>query len=637
MGSPVSLSAHLAPNADHSFSAWHKRVIDAFEEVAVFSTDSAPLDEVLRLIGRTMCELLDLSRCSVYLRREDGTFQGQIGYCAGGEPIDEGVSRLISGTESDHFTAEILRSVSPVVIQDATEDPRPLRSVMRIWGVQDMLGIPLVVDEEVIGIIYVDNQGAGHHYTDHDVATAQAFASLAALILRKSWLHRQLASQADDIERQRKLLQFTGSVQSEISRSVVDGADADDVIRTLANRLGKPVIRYDDNMKVSAWAVPRNWGDRRLPTAASTQRRSARLREVIAKLDGGLAVATAPASPDFAHRGMFVRLTARGEMLGYLEMCELGRRFGPVDSSALIHAADAVALSLTVSRLKAERQSDRLADVMSRIVQPHTDPHALRRSFESAHLDLTAEWYGLALFQFAGHDARQRQISVSERRQAVLSIVASRIAAQAGIKVLAGTSLDGSDVVLYGAASGAGVDAMAIAVRAAMPNLRTMTGVESAIVSDPYPDPIDLPGAVEDLFSVAQVVNSSHASPDVHRLNELAIVQLLHQRDGLAGATRYAHRMIRPLRAYDTAHRGSLVETLEAYVDADMNMKLAAQILNVHENTIRYRLGRIRDISTIDPERFNDLIRVRTAFQLLGIESGGFSTHDSALVSASAD
>ena len=67
--------ARLQPIAPASFPAWHKQVIDAFEEVAVFSTDSTPIDEILRLIGRRMCELLDLSRCSVYLRREDGTFQ----------------------------------------------------------------------------------------------------------------------------------------------------------------------------------------------------------------------------------------------------------------------------------------------------------------------------------------------------------------------------------------------------------------------------------------------------------------------------------------------------------------------------------------------------------------------------------
>ncbi|MBY3988735.1 GAF domain-containing protein [Rhodococcus fascians] len=617
----MSLSSHLAPGTDQSFPAWHKQVIDAFEEVAVFSTESTPVSEILRLIGRRICELLDLSRCSIYLRREDGTFCGQVGHCADGETKNEGISRLIFGTECDQFTADLLRSASPIVVQDAQDSPSHVRSVMRIWGVRDMLGIPLVVDDEVIGIIYVDNQGAGHRFTDHDIAMAQAFASLTALILHKSWLHGQLASQADGIERQRQLLRVAGSVQSDISRSIVDGGDADDVIDTLAKRLGKPVIRYDEDLKVSGWAAPATWGDRPIPMGNPTQHRTARLRETIAKLDGGAAVAVAPLSPGSTQRAMFVRLAARGTLLGYLEVCEVGRPFGPFDSTILTHAANAVALSLIVNQLDAERKSDRLADVMSKIVQPHTDPRVLVESFEKAGLERTAVRYGLVHFQFAADQAKQMQISLSERREALLSIVASRISAPRAVELIAGTSLDGAEVVLYASARPElSADTVTDAVRAAMSNLQSMTGAQSAIVSDPYPDPIDLPGAIEDLFSLAQVVNRSHNPSGVRRLNELTIVQLLQQRDGLDGATRYAQRLIRPLRSYDSAHKSDLVETLQAYVEAAMNIKIAAEKLNVHENTIRYRLGRIRDISTIDPERFDDLIRVRTAFQVLGLD-----------------
>lgn len=613
----MSLSAHLAPDTDRSFPTWHNQVIDAFEEVAVFSTDSASVDEILRLIGRRMCELLDLSRFSVYLRREDGTFQGQVGYCADGASIDDGVNSLIFGTEGNKCTAEILSAASPVVVQDADADGSPMRGIMRIWGVRDMLGIPLVVDDEIIGIIYVDNQGVDHRYTDHDIAMAQAFASLAALILRKSWLHGQLASHTDGVEHQRKLLRFAGSVQSEISQSMVDGADADDVIETLAKRLGKPVIRYDEDLRVCGWANPKTWGDRPSPMGDSMHRRSARLREMLAELDSGAAFAMVPASAGNTKRAMFARLAVRGKVLGYLEVREAGRPFGPFDSTALTYAANAVALSLIVSRQDAERKSDRLAEVMSKIVQPHADPCMLVESFDSAGLERTAVRYGLVYFQFAPDPGKQMHVSLSERREALLSIVASKFAVPRAAELIAGTSLDGADVVLYASNEKLAADAVSAAVRAAMSNLQAMTGAQSAIVSDPYPDPVDLPGAVEDLSNLARVINMSQDPSGVHRLNELTIVQLLDQRDGLRGATRYAHRLIRPLTSYDAAHRSDLVETLRAYVAAAMNIKVAAEVLDVHENTIRYRLGRIRDISTIDLERFDDLFRVRTAFQVL--------------------
>lgn len=618
----MSLSSHLSPGVDNSFPVWHKQVMEAFEELAIFSTDAAPpVDEILRLIGRHMCELLDLTRCSVYLRRDDGTFQGQVGYCAGGEAIDDRVSRLVSGAEGDHFTAEILRSVSPVVVQDATEDPRPVRSVMRMWGVRDMLGVPLVVEDEVIGIIYVDNQGVGRRYTDHDIAMAQAFASLAALILRKSWLCGQLASQANEIESHRKYLRFAGSVQSEISRSVADDADTHDLIDTLAKRLGKPVIRYDEDARVIDWAAPSNWDDRLAPKGFPKHRHSVRLRELIAELGSGATVAMVPGGSGLTQRAIFAHLAARGTLLGYLEVCEVGRPFGPVDMTALTHAANAVALALMVGRLEAERKSDRLADVMSKIVQPHTDPLMLVESFESAGLERTAVRYGLVYVQFAVSHARQPRISPNERREALLSILTSRFSSPGVVEIVAATSLDGADVVLYASNHECAAEKVANAVRAAMSNLQSMTDARSAIVSDPYPDPVDLPGAMEDLFNSAQVVDRSNDPSGVRRLNEMTIVQLLHQREGLDGAVRYAHRLIRPLRSYDAEHRSDLVETLRAYVAAALNIKTAARVLDVHENTIRYRLGRIRAISTIDLDRLDDLVRVRTAFQLLDLDA----------------
>jgi sugar diacid utilization regulator len=68
---------------------------------------------------------------------------------------------------------------------------------------------------------------------------------------------------------------------------------------------------------------------------------------------------------------------------------------------------------------------------------------------------------------------------------------------------------------------------------------------------------------------------------------------------------RQAHDSIRPALpqwsapyfAADDKARGSLLATLRAYADADMNVLKAARILNVHPNTIYSRMERIADIT----------------------------------------
>ena len=68
----------------------------------------------------------------------------------------------------------------------------------------------------------------------------------------------------------------------------------------------------------------------------------------------------------------------------------------------------------------------------------------------------------------------------------------------------------------------------------------------------------------------------------------------------------------------DVAVRGALIKTLRAYADADMNVLKAARLLDIHPNTIYARLQRIRDITSLDGQRFNDLNEL-----LLAAEIGG--------------
>ncbi|WP_426454346.1 PucR family transcriptional regulator [Paenibacillus sp. S-38] len=66
------------------------------------------------------------------------------------------------------------------------------------------------------------------------------------------------------------------------------------------------------------------------------------------------------------------------------------------------------------------------------------------------------------------------------------------------------------------------------------------------------------------------------------------------------GAARYKNPSLEKLRAYDREHHGSLLETLEAYLSCDSNLKEAAERLHIHANSLAYRLKRIAEIGGID-------------------------------------
>lgn len=71
-----------------------------------------------------------------------------------------------------------------------------------------------------------------------------------------------------------------------------------------------------------------------------------------------------------------------------------------------------------------------------------------------------------------------------------------------------------------------------------------------------------------------------------------------------------------PLRAYDAERRTELVATLRAYFEAGYNLTRAAQALNVHANTVVYRLRRVRELTGRDPHDPDDLLLLSLGLKL---------------------
>ncbi|WP_217164151.1 PucR family transcriptional regulator ligand-binding domain-containing protein [Streptomyces sp. AC512_CC834] len=68
----------------------------------------------------------------------------------------------------------------------------------------------------------------------------------------------------------------------------------------------------------------------------------------------------------------------------------------------------------------------------------------------------------------------------------------------------------------------------------------------------------------------------------------------------------FTARLLDPLRDYDRRHRAELVPTLEAFLDSDGSWTRCANRLHLHVNTLRYRVGRIEQLTGRDLSRLED-------------------------------
>ncbi|MSU76234.1 hypothetical protein EXS54_02060 [Patescibacteria group bacterium] len=87
---------------------------------------------------------------------------------------------------------------------------------------------------------------------------------------------------------------------------------------------------------------------------------------------------------------------------------------------------------------------------------------------------------------------------------------------------------------------------------------------------------------------------------------------------GEVGVDRQVHlakRLLAPL-----LKEPDLLKTLRAYFEANLTLTQAAKALHIHRNTLIYRLGKIKTLTKLDPEEFEDAVQLKMALTLLDLE-----------------
>ncbi|MGE6629931.1 PucR family transcriptional regulator [Bacillus sp. NPDC077027] len=101
--------------------------------------------------------------------------------------------------------------------------------------------------------------------------------------------------------------------------------------------------------------------------------------------------------------------------------------------------------------------------------------------------------------------------------------------------------------------------------------------------------------------------------------SELGIYQYLDVLAEKRKHSSYSSYSLSKLEDYDLRHHSNLVETLERFIDCDSNANIAAQQLNIHINTLNYRLKRITDIAEIDLKNINEKMTIYLDMKLKSV------------------
>jgi putative transposase len=114
--------------------------------------------------------------------------------------------------------------------------------------------------------------------------------------------------------------------------------------------------------------------------------------------------------------------------------------------------------------------------------------------------------------------------------------------------------------------------------------------------------PVDLTGIEPSFATASRVLEVAErfGRPGVFRLEDLSLRVAVAAEDELGELL--VRRYLRPLEKLGT-RAAAVFETVAAFIDCGLSVKATAEALDVHQNTVRYRLGRFEELTGASLER----------------------------------
>jgi sugar diacid utilization regulator len=564
----------------------YREAISAFGDVAVALREAIDRDELLHLAARKMSELVDVSRCSLYLRDEEtGHYRGQVGHAD--HDIDPMVKRLvIGGLEADGFTRDIVKTREPVVMHDALHDPRAVRSTIRTWRVRSMMGVPMVVRDEVIGIFLLDSEEKTRRFSDLDQDLASAFAELAAAAISQGELIDELRHSRDTVTRQNKAFRRAAAVDDRFTELVISGGSLRQIAAAVTDLTRKHCVVYDSQM--------------RYLTSSCEDDDGGRLDQAVLEAPE---IAAAPSDRPsvigpFPKLGIYSRLlvspvTVSDDRWASLVMVEQGGPFNAFDMLIARRVASIIALEMSAERRATLAEWNARSSLAAELIRGNRDV---------AHVERRANFLGLRLDQphvvclVTWRDGDELQLPDAEAVAAEISRCSG------GASILATGVVEGIALIIDlpdGQPTLAAINQVKEHVRTACealdPHGRLVAGLSMRCVSAG-----DYVRAYEQTRQVVSCIDlyCPPGSVEVLSADDLGPGRLLLAGTEASEARRFTEEALGAL--LDDEVPAELLQTLVCFFDSGRSVRRSAATLGVHENTIRYRLTRVEELTGLD-------------------------------------
>lgn len=149
----------------------------ALYRISLFINETLCIEELLDRIVKVAVKLLPADRCAVVYKPDPHSVKTKI------YNFNENHAKEISRT----IISKVIEEKKPLLIKNVLEHPdfKEKESIKRL-KLRSFCSVPIILDDNLIGAIYVDTKSLGECFDEEDCIFLQAVANLAALALKNA-------------------------------------------------------------------------------------------------------------------------------------------------------------------------------------------------------------------------------------------------------------------------------------------------------------------------------------------------------------------------------------------------------------------------------------------------------------------
>jgi purine catabolism regulator len=425
------------------------------------------------------------------------------------------------------------------------------------------------------------------------------------------------------LQAQNAALRQLVSIHDRLGGLVLQGADVASVTRMLSDLVGRRVLLLDALLQVVAMApvsehfrwTPSQGYVRALLATLARERRPLRVPPM---LDSGVDASC-----------VLAPVAVGDAIFGYLAIlapAEDGAGPGDdLDLQIVQHAANVYALSMMRERMAAEVARQLRDELFEGLLLGRTqDERVARERAMRVGYNPDAVYRVLVVVaDSAEAPGDERPETIAQRRRLLESL--AELSERQSSEALVTVRDDELVVMLPDAGNGHDLDVQSLgraAVQQAaslVPDWRVVVGVGG---------PSDSAGAIARSYAQARrALDTSKRfnqgnQGDVVVFEDLGLYRLLFHVSDPSELRGFTDQVLGELLEYDQRHHADLVGTLAAFLDHNGNLQATARELNLHVNSVAYRMQRIRAIAGLDFERSEDRLLAQVALKILSGSRG---------------